>query len=250
MDIDTLTLIALISMFAIFMAVELLRPANRNMPHVARWRLIGVGGLIVTMATNALAPLVLLPMMPHVALVDIGGWGIGAALPVVVLTTFFTYWSHRIQHRFDLLWRLGHQLHHGVARVDIASAAIFHPIDVCVQVAMTLLAGSLLGATPVAAAIAGVLGFFLALYQHWNIDTPRWTGWFIQRPEAHMLHHQRDVHARNFGDMPVWDMIFGTFANPLRADDIAVGFEPERSRRWLAMVACIDVNRTEGRIKL
>ncbi len=61
-----------------------------------------------------------------------------------------------------------------------------------------------------------------------------------------MLHHQRDIHSRNFGDMPVWDMLFGTYANPRRAD-VPVGFEPDRSRRVLAMLACVDVNAASGR---
>jgi len=236
-------------MFFLLMALEPIIGTGRSMPQVRAWRWIGAAGLFVSLTCNALLPLVLLPLFPKLEVVSLASWGLWAALPVVVLTTFFTYWSHRIQHRFDILWRLGHQLHHGVARVDIASAMIFHPIDLTVQVAMTLLAGLLLGASPEAAAVAGGLGFFIALYQHWNIATPRWVGFIIQRPEAHMLHHERDVHARNFGDMPVWDMIFGTYANPLRAD-VEVGFAPEAMRRWPAMIACIDVNKGSGRDRL
>ncbi|MBS1239879.1 MAG: sterol desaturase family protein, partial [Proteobacteria bacterium] len=168
----------------------------------------------------------------------------------VVLTTFFTYWTHRIQHRYDVLWRLGHQLHHGVARVDTASAFIFHPVDVFVQVFCNLLAATLLGISPVAGAIAGVVSALPALYQHWNIDTPRWINWIFQRPEAHMLHHEFNVHARNFGDMPVWDMLFGTYANPARSDDIRVGFEEGRGRRWVAMFLFVDVNQAKGRERL
>ena len=92
----------------------------------------------------------------------------------------------------------------------------------------------------------------VALYQHWNIRTPAWTGWIIQRPEAHMLHHERDVHARNFGDMPIWDRLFGTYGEPVDRP-VKLGFQPERSRRWLAMFAMVDVNRVEqvdGRIRL
>jgi sterol desaturase/sphingolipid hydroxylase (fatty acid hydroxylase superfamily) len=203
----------------------------------------------VTLAVNALLPLLLVPYLPDMALLDLGRWGGWAAVLTVILTTFLTYWSHRIQHRFDLLWRLGHQLHHGVARVDIASAMIFHPIDVAVQVAMTLVAAGLLGVTPEAAGLAGLLGFAIALYQHWNVRTPAWTGWLIQRPEAHMLHHERDVHARNFGDMPVWDRLFGTYAEP-GSGEVALGFAEGRSRRVLAMIACVDVNRATGRLRL
>lgn len=249
MTVDTLVTIALPILFLLMMALEAVIGTGRVMPDVRGWRLIGIAAFLVTFACNGLMPMVLLPLLPKVTLLDLGSLGLWAAIPVVILTTFFTYWTHRIQHRFDVLWRLGHQLHHGVARVDIASAMIFHPVDVAVQVTMTLLAGLLLGATPEAAAVAGGLGFFIALFQHWNIATPRWMGLIIQRPEAHMLHHERDVHARNFGDMPIWDMIFGTYANPLRAD-VTVGFAPEAMRRWLAMIAFVDVNKGSGRDRL
>jgi sterol desaturase/sphingolipid hydroxylase (fatty acid hydroxylase superfamily) len=249
MDFETLAALSLPIIFVAFMGIELVAPSGRDMPAVRFWRLIGIAGLIATLAVNALLPLVIVPWLPDFALVHLANWGFWAALPTVVLTTFFTYWSHRIQHRFDLLWRLGHQLHHSVARVDIASAMIFHPIDVAVQVAMTILAATLLGVTPQAAALAGVLGFAIALYQHWNIRTPRWTGWLIQRPEQHLYHHQRDVHARNFGDMPVWDRLFGTYAEPT-GDPVAIGFAEGRARNVLAMVACMDVNKRTGRIRL
>lgn len=249
MSFDTITLLSLPLLFLAFMAVEAFARSGRTMPEVRHWRLIGIFGLMVTLLFNALLPTVFQPLLVPLHVLDLGDWGLWAAGPTVVLTTFLTYWSHRIQHRFDLLWRLGHQLHHSVARVDIASAMIFHPIDVAVQVAMTILAATLLGVSAHAAGLAGVIGFAIALYQHWDVATPRWTGWFIQRPEAHMLHHRRDVHALNFGDMPVWDMIFGTYDNPERAD-VEVGFADGRARRVMAMIACVDVNRTEGRLRI
>jgi sterol desaturase/sphingolipid hydroxylase (fatty acid hydroxylase superfamily) len=250
MDLDSLVLLAIVGGFFAFMTVELIVPARRAMPQVRFWRLIGVAGFVLTLAVNVLAPLLVLPWFAEIHALDLSGWGAWAALPTIALTTFFTYWSRRIQHRFDLLWRMGHQLHHGVARVDVASAFIFHPLDVFIQVFWTLLAAVLLGVTPMAGAVAGVLGAWIALYQHWNIDTPRWTNWIIQRPEAHMLHHEYNVHARNFSDMPVWDMLFGTYANPARADDVRVGFEPERMRRWVAMVLMVDVSSDQGRERL
>ncbi|WP_395613293.1 sterol desaturase family protein [Allosphingosinicella sp.] len=249
MDFETLAAISLPIIFVAFMGIELAAPSGRDMPRIPYWHVIGIGALLVTLAVNALLPLAILPWLPAFPVVHLAGWGLWAAVPTVVLTTFFTYWSHRIQHRFDNLWRLGHQLHHSVARVDIASAMIFHPIDVAVQVAMTILAAVLLGITPQAAALAGVLGFAIALYQHWNIRTPRWTGWFIQRPEQHMYHHQRGVHARNFGDMPVWDRLFGTYAEPT-GDPVEVGFDEGRARQVVAMILCMDVNRRTGRIRL
>lgn len=249
MDIETAVGLSLPVLFVTMMVLESRMSGGRDMPHIRRWRLIGLGALIVTLACNALSPLLIVPLLPDLVLIDLSRWGLGAAVPVLILTTFFTYWSHRLQHRYDWLWRLGHQFHHSALRVDIASSMIFHPFDILVGTVMTVLAAGLLKAGAEAAALAGALNFFIAPYQHWNVATPRWTGFVIQRPEAHMLHHQRDVHARNFGDLPVWDMVFGTFANPLRAD-VAVGFEPERSRRWLAMLAFVDVNAKAGRERL
>lgn len=250
MSLDTLVLVVIVASFFVFMGVEMLRPSTRRLPEIPRWRLIGFAGFSLSMAVNVLAPLAILPLFATLHLLDLSPWGGWGALPTIVLTTFFTYWSHRIQHYFDVLWRMGHQLHHAVARVDTASAFIFHPVDVFIQVFWTLLAGTLLGITPVAGAIAGVLGTWIAFYQHWNVNTPRWTNWIIQRPEAHVLHHEFDVHARNFGDMPVWDMLFGTYANPARSDEVRTGFETGRGARWVAMLAMIDVNQATGRERL
>lgn len=243
MDFDTLMLLAIPASFLAFMAVEAAMPSDRAMPAIRRWRLIGLAGFALSLCVYVYGPLLLVPLLPPMAIVDLGAWGNWAALPVWVLTTFIAYWAHRVMHYFDVLWRAGHQLHHGVARVDIASAYIFHPVDAFVQgVACALLAAGLLNVTPHAAAWGGLWGFVVGLYQHWNIRTPAWTGWLIQRPEAHMLHHERDVHARNFGDMPLWDRLFGTYAEPGEGE-VKLGFEPERSRRWLAMLAMVDVNR-------
>ena len=237
------------ALFVIFLLAERLIGGGRSFPAMRFWTLLGFVGLFASAAVNAVVPIYAVPLLTPLRLVDISAQGLLGAVPTLILTTFLTYWSHRLQHRFDTLWRLGHQLHHAAARVDISSAMMFHPIDVTVQATMTTLAAALLGATPQAAAIAGVANFAIALYQHLNVATPRWIGYLIQRPEAHTLHHERDKHTSNFGDLPVWDMIFGTYANP-KTVNTAVGFEPERGRRVLAMIACIDVNKTEGRMKV
>jgi sterol desaturase/sphingolipid hydroxylase (fatty acid hydroxylase superfamily) len=253
MDFDTAMLLAIPGSFLLFLAFEALAPSGRAMPAIRHWRLIGLAGFALTLVVYVGAPLLIVPYLPPMAILDLEKWGNWAAIPVWMLTTFFGYWAHRVMHYFDLLWRAGHQLHHGVVRVDISSAMIFHPVDSLVQgVLAGLLAAGLLHCTAHAAAWAGLWGFVVALYQHWNVRTPAWTGWIIQRPEAHMLHHERDVHARNFGDMPIWDRLFGTYGEPTGAP-VKVGFEPGRSRRWLAMMCMVDVNKVDkvdGRIRL
>lgn len=244
MALDVAVGLSLPVIFLIFMIAESWIGGGRTFPPVRYWRIIGAIGLTVTLAVNALFPPLVLPLLPSWTPLNFAALGLWGAIPIVVTTTFLTYWSHRIQHRFDLLWRLGHQLHHSVARVDIASAMIFHPIDVVVQATMTLAAAWIVGATQEATALGGVLGFVIALFQHWNIPTPRWAGWFVQRPEMHVLHHERGVHSRNFGDLPVWDMMFGTYANPETVDAL-VGFSDGRGRRVLFMIFCRDVHKQD-----
>lgn len=242
-------MLAFPALFAGFLLLERMIGGGRPFPKIRFWTALGLIGFLLSGAVSAFVPMLVAPLLGALRVVDLAHLGLAGAAPALVLTTFFTYWTHRIQHRYDTLWRLGHQLHHGVARIDVASAMMFHPIDLVVQFTAATLASALLGVTPLAAAIAGAANFAIALFQHLNVRTPQWLGYLVQRPESHCLHHERDVHARNFGDLPLWDMVFGTFANPKTAD-VPVGFAPERGRRVWAMIFCIDVNRTEGRAKL
>lgn len=80
------------------------------------------------------------------------------------------------------------------------------------------------------------------MFQHWNVRTPQWLGYLIQRPEAHGVHHRRGVHAYNYGDLPLWDLLPGTFRNP-REYHGDCGFEAPADRCVAAMLAMQDVNR-------
>lgn len=247
MPLEDIFNLSLPFLFLAAMGTEAWSKSGRSFPFVRRWRIVGIAGLVVTLAVNVLVAPAALGLLPRHSPLDLLELGLWAAVPTVILTTFFTYWTHRIQHRYDSLWRLGHQLHHSVLRVDIASAMVFHPIDVAVQATATALAAWLLGVSVEAAALAGAISFAIALFQHWNVATPRWIGVLIQRPEAHCLHHEREVHARNYGDLPIWDMLFGTYANPAQVD-VPVGFTGYRSKRIGSMILCFDVHAGGGRL--
>ena len=159
-----------------------------------------------------------------------------------VFNTFITYWYHRFQHRFHYAWRMLHQVHHGVPRIDIPSALVAHPLDVVVSTTLSILVMAfLLGLDSRAVAIANVLQFFITLFPHWNVRTPNWAGYFIQRPEEHILHHQRGVHGGNYSDWPLWDKVFGTYRAPVK-EPVQVGFESAGFAEQLKMLAFIDVN--------
>ena len=100
--------------------------------------------------------------------------------------------------------------------------------------------------TAIAAALTGYVAAFYGMFQHWNIRTPRWLGYLIQRPEAHCEHHRLDVHAYNYGDLPIWDLLLGTFKNPVGFDG-RCGFESPADRRLGAMLAFEDVHPPQYR---
>jgi sterol desaturase/sphingolipid hydroxylase (fatty acid hydroxylase superfamily) len=72
----------------------------------------------------------------------------------------------------------------------------------------------IVGLGPAAASGSVLLSGLGELFYHWNFRTPRWIGYFIQRPESHCLHHEEGIHHYNYSDLPLWDMLFGTFSNP------------------------------------
>jgi sterol desaturase/sphingolipid hydroxylase (fatty acid hydroxylase superfamily) len=82
------------------------------------------------------------------------------------------------------------------------------------------------------------------LFYHWNVRTPWWLGFLVQRPESHCVHHQAGLHAWNYADLPLWDALFGTLRNPRRWDG-SCGFG-ESEHRLGAMLLGVDVTAGEG----
>jgi sterol desaturase/sphingolipid hydroxylase (fatty acid hydroxylase superfamily) len=179
-------------------------------------------------------------VLPQWSLADgaaLGTWG-GAAVGVV-LYELAHYWYHRAAHRFDWLWRLGHQVHHSAESLDAFGAYYLHPLDAALFTTWAVLVFfPVLGLTPEAGALASAFLAFNAAFQHANIRTPRWLGYLIQRPESHGVHHGRGIHRYNYADLPLWDMVFGTFRNPGRRETpVSAGFYRGASARLGAMLA-------------
>ena len=199
--------------FAGMLLVERLRPA-RKLPVVRGWLAIGTACFLVTAALQIGAPVIAIacigPRLLDLAMLDT----IGGGLVGFVASDLAAYGMHRWMHTQPQLWRWTHQLHHSAVRVDVAGGAYFHPLDTALQVVTTTAVVLVLGITPDAAALAAYLGLVAGMVPHMNVSTPLWLGWFVQRPEAHAVHHARDVHAYNYGKLPLWDIAFGTFRNP------------------------------------
>ena len=125
-----------------------------------------------------------------------------------------SYWQHRIKHRYDFLWRFFHQVHHAPSRVEILTSFYRSPLEILVNMfLMSLILYGVLGSGETAGTLTVLIMGAADLFYHWNIRTPTWIGYIIQRPEAHCIHHLSGVHAYNYGDIPLWDMLFGTYRN-------------------------------------
>lgn len=245
---DPIEIVPLLIPLAYFIALaaEARWPA-RPFPPRRGWRWLGVGFLALIGTVGSVAPL-LLPVgwMAAHRWLDGAKFGVvGGTLVGWLVLSFVAYGYHRLSHAWAPLWRISHQVHHSPQRVDVSGSVLFHPFEMVMQVAMQLFVTVMvLGLSPLAAALTGVVAALHGIFQHCNVRTPRWIGWFVQRPESHCLHHERGVHARNYADFPLWDMLFGSYHNPEEFHG-ECGFDAPADRRLGAMLAWRDVNEDQ-----
>lgn len=159
----------------------------------------------------------------------------GAALGYFAITGFYYVW-HRARHESDLLWRWFHQVHHSPERIELITSFYKHPLEIVVNgVLSSAIVYMVVGLGAEAAALAIATTGLAELFYHWNVRTPYWLGFFLQRPESHCVHHQEGLHHYNYADLPLWDMLGGTFHNP-REWNLRCGFGPGVEQNLGAML--------------
>jgi sterol desaturase/sphingolipid hydroxylase (fatty acid hydroxylase superfamily) len=227
--------------YAVMVAVERFG-TGRAWPAARGWQATGVIFFLLLGAVNATVSALLMRATGGVRLFDgaalgpVAGTAVGYL--VVSLGNAALHWSY---HRFDVLWRHVHQLHHAPARLDVAGVMYQSPLEMAANaVLFSLTTGPLLGLDPLATMACAYVAAFYGMFQHFNVRTPRWLGYFIQRPEQHCEHHRRGVHAGNYSDLPLWDGLAGTFSNPAGFEG-ELGFEPQAASRVRDMLRGIDV---------
>lgn len=235
----TLLLIAVAA--TAFMILERLEP-GRELPNAPGWYrrafIITIYQVGITLATIKLwqhlfghASLFDLDALRRPALEGFIGWLIG---------TFFFYWWHRVRH-MNGWWVLFHQVHHSPARIEAITSFYKHPVEIfadCALAAAVLF--PLLGCSMEGAMWSAVFASIGEFFYHSNYKSPPWLKYFIQTPELHSLHHELDVHTGNFGDLPIWDRLFGTYRD---TNDFAgqCGFPHGNERHLSRMLLFQDV---------
>ena len=195
-----------------FLIIERLKP-GRKLPKIKNWYyqaiLINLVQLLITLATARLW----IEIFGEISLFKICNWQsqILQGLFAWFIGTFFFYWWHRVRH-IKGFWLIFHQIHHSPSRIEAMTSFYKHPIEILSDAILSaLILYPLLGCSMMGAfwynCFAGI-GEYL---YHSNIKTPKWFRYFIQTPELHSIHHQFGVHKYNFGDIPIWDRIFGTY---------------------------------------
>ena len=167
---------------------------------------------------------------------------LSGALIVYFVVTFIYYWWHRARHEINFLWLLLHQIHHSPQRIETITSFYKHPLEIFVNALIIAgVSNVLFGLSMEGVAWVNLLTAVAEYFYHMNIRTPQWVGYFIQRPESHRLHHQLGRHYDNFADLPLWDMLFGTFQNP-KINHCKCGFRPEREAKFWEMLIFKNVN--------
>jgi sterol desaturase/sphingolipid hydroxylase (fatty acid hydroxylase superfamily) len=209
----------------------------------------GLTAFAIFFFLSSYLPILIDPILASHQLFDLTTLGtFGGAAVGLLLFELGLYLWHRTIHRSNTLWRVFHQMHHSAERLDTYGAFFFSPMD---MIGFTILGSIcfalLVGITPQAITVILLMTNFIGVFQHANIKTPRWLGYFIQRPESHTVHHARGIHNYNFADLPVFDILFGTFRNP-RAFEHETGFYDGASEKIGDMLLFRDLNNTVEKV--
>lgn len=207
--------LTVLGLYGVLILLEALFPA-RPLPPVKGWKTRALAVFVFYFYLSSYLPLLwgdTLAQYQRFNLESLNPF-VGAGIGVLTYELLVYVW-HRTMHRVHWIWRSFHQMHHSAERVDTYGAFYFSPLDIVgftflTSLSLTVVVG--LSAQAVTYAIYATT--FLAVFQHANIRTPQWLGYIFQRPESHSVHHARGIHHYNYSDLPLFDILFGTFRNP------------------------------------
>lgn len=160
------------------------------------------------------------------------GWPMAVQIAVTfVALDLFHYWEHRLYHHFPLLWRI-HLVHHSDTQVDVTTTERHHPLEFVLGTALLLLITFAFGLPAAGIGIYLLCATVVTLYAHANLHPPLALDRFMRRlivtAPVHAIHHS-DLKAQtnsNFATvLPIWDRLFGTYADPEQAPVARFGLE-------------------------
>lgn len=244
----TLLLVILFGLCAIL--AERVWPA-RELPRVRGWWARAVALNLVQVGAVLLIGRFVDPWLAsHPLGLGLRTWSPWAQGGAAYLGSSLVYYGwHRARHSSSWLWRVLHQTHHAPERLEASMAFYKHPFEALSNALISsVLAYALLGCSAEGAGIYTLLAGSAELFYHLNLRTPRWLGYLIQRPEMHRIHHMRGHHAHNYADLPVIDMLFGTYWNPVDELEVVCGFGPAQEDRFEDLLLTRDLEQVAGQL--
>ncbi|MGI9550748.1 MAG: sterol desaturase family protein [Aurantibacter sp.] len=226
---------------------ESLFPA-RKLPKMKFWKLRGLTFFIAYMLLTTYIPLVWDGFFASYQLMDLSSLSISAQIILgIFLFELVQYGWHISMHKSDFLFRVSHQMHHSSERLDVPSAFVLSLNDMIgLSLVGSVSFALIMGLAPQAITIIVLSLTFMGIFQHANINTPRWIGYIIQRPESHTIHHAKGIHKYNYTDLPIIDMLFGTFKNP-RSYEHETGYYLGASKRIWEMLRFKDITSKKNK---
>ncbi len=240
--IDPVTLIVYIIFGALFIWEQLF-PA-RELPKIKYWKTRGLLFFAVFVLLTTYFPLLWDGFFAAYQLMDLSTLSLTNQIILgILLFEFVQYGWHISMHKSNFLFRISHQMHHSVERLDVPSTFMFSINDMIgLSLVGSISFALIMGLSPEAITMIILITTFLGVFQHANINTPRWMGYIIQRPESHTLHHARGIHRNNYSDLPIIDMLFGTFKNP-KSYEHETGYYPGASNKVWDMLRFKDITK-------
>jgi sterol desaturase/sphingolipid hydroxylase (fatty acid hydroxylase superfamily) len=232
--------LTLLGLYGALILLEALFPA-RALPKVKGWRTRALVVFACYFFLSSYLPLLWGDTLARFQLFNLEALNpfVGAGIGVL-LFEFLVYVWHRTMHRVHWIWLSFHQMHHSAERVDSYGAFYFSPLDIVGFTFLTSISLTLVGLNAQAVTYVLYATMFLATFQHINVRTPQWLGYIVQRPESHSIHHARGVHHYNYSDLPLFDILFGTFRNPKEFAS-ENGFYEGASAKIAQILLCRDI---------
>ncbi|SMO91268.1 Sterol desaturase/sphingolipid hydroxylase, fatty acid hydroxylase superfamily [Saccharicrinis carchari] len=222
---------------------EAIFPA-RELPRIRFWRLRGSIFFLAFVLFTTYIPLLWDGFFAQYQLMDLSSLNlISQVLLGIFVFELVQYCWHISMHKSDFLFRVSHQIHHSAERIDVPSTFMFSINDMIgLSLVGSVSFALIMGLAPQAITIIILTTSFLGIFQHANINTPRWIGYLVQRPESHNVHHAKGIHKYNYTDLPLIDMMFGTFRNP-KSYGHETGYYLGASNKVLDMLLFKDVTK-------
>jgi sterol desaturase/sphingolipid hydroxylase (fatty acid hydroxylase superfamily) len=220
-DLGDLLLVALI--FVPLERLVALRPQQKILRNGWPTDLLHVlvSGALIKIGISALLALSILAspqLVPSTVRATVAGQPTWLALvEILLLADLGFYLVHRAFHKVPWLWRF-HAVHHSIEEMDWLAAHRVHPVDQILTKSASLVPVFAIGFSEVAIGITALIYHWQSLLSHANLRFPCGAlGWLVASPEFHHWHHanQREAFDKNFsGQLPLWDMVFGTLHMP------------------------------------